>query len=87
MGIYSNAYMFLCSQPHSHTNISRVLSDMFSCKCALPQHLGTLTPWLAHTSSIPLCAQLLNQNQGLLMKLPSGTLEAALTLPYPTKAE
>lgn len=87
MDIYSAAHMFLCTQPHSHASISHVLSDMFSCKFTPIPSFVHPTPWLAHTSSMPLCAQLLKQNQGLLMRLLSGTLEATLTLPYPINAE
>lgn len=87
MDIYSAAHMFLCTQPHSHASISHVLSDMLSCKFTPIPSFVHPTPWLAHTSSMPLCAQLLKQNQGLLMRLLSGTLEAILTLPYPINAE
>lgn len=43
-------------------------------------HVFALTHLLTHTYSPPLCTQLFNQNQGLLMKLLSGTLGATLTL-------
>lgn len=66
---------------YSHTDMY-ILRHVY-LQILLPLCLFSLTHSLTHTHHAPLCAQLFNQNQGLLRRLAPGIPGAAFTLCCP----
>lgn len=84
---YTQLHTCFCVLSHTRMRAYPMYSQTCLVANSLPSpHLCTPLPGL-HTHRPCLCVQLLKQNQGLLMRLLSGTLEATLTLPYPINAE
>lgn len=85
---YTQMHTCSCVLRHTHT----LACPMYSHTCLAansppPTFVHPHSPAYTHIIQTSVCTQLLNQNPGLLMRLLSGTLEATLTLSYPTKSE